>query len=79
MKIAIIGAMKEEVASLISLLQNHSTRLISPYEFHLGTLYHHEVVVAEGGVGKVMSGMLMASLLQNFTVDVIINLGVAGC
>ncbi len=78
MKIAIIGAMREEVAALIPLLQNHSTRPISPYEFHLGTLYHHEVVVVEGGVGKVMSGMLMASLLQNFIVDVIINLGVAG-
>ncbi|MDD4212380.1 MAG: 5'-methylthioadenosine/adenosylhomocysteine nucleosidase [Bacilli bacterium] len=78
MKIAIIGAMREEVEHLTPLLGHHKEHTIKPYTFHTGDYLHHELLIVESGVGKVMSGMLIATLYQHFTVDQVINVGVAG-
>ena len=79
MKILIIGAMKEEITFLISKIDNLATKEINHFTFYLGRLFNNEVIVVESGIGKVMSGILLATAVNNFpSIDKVINVGVAG-
>ena len=79
MKILIIGAMQEEITFLVSKIDNLETKEINRFTFYLGTIYDKEIIIVESGIGKVMSGVLMATAVNNFTgIDKVINVGVAG-
>lgn len=79
MKILIIGAMQEEITFLVSKIDNLETREINNFTFFIGKIYDKEVIIVESGIGKVMSGVLMATAVNNFTdIDKVINVGVAG-
>lgn len=79
MKIAIIGAMQEEVIALIAKIKQPIKETYGGFDFHCGNLYHHQVVIVESGIGKVMSGILIATLVAHFPdIDRVINIGVAG-
>lgn len=78
MKIAIIGAMEEEVELLREAISNPTTTTIANSEYTEGTYEGKEVVLLKSGVGKVNAGMSTAILLNQFKPDVVINTGSAG-
>ncbi|WP_064092440.1 5'-methylthioadenosine/S-adenosylhomocysteine nucleosidase [Rossellomorea aquimaris] len=78
MKIAIIGAMEEEVALLRENISNPTVETIAGCEYTTGILKEKEVVLLRSGIGKVNAAMSTAVLLQHFKPDHIINTGSAG-
>ncbi len=78
MKIAIIGAMEEEVSLLRENIEKPSVETIAGCEYTSGTMKGHEVILLRSGIGKVNAAMSTAILLQHFTPDAIINTGSAG-
>lgn len=79
MKIAIIGAMDIEINFLVSKLLNKKEARLGNFTFYQGNIFDHDVIIVKSGIGKVMSGILIATLMNNFSnIDKIINVGVAG-
>lgn len=77
--ILVIGAMKEEITFLVSQLEEKNTLLQGGFTFYTGKLHQKELVIVESGIGKVMSGILVATAHQIFPkVKQVINIGVAG-
>jgi adenosylhomocysteine nucleosidase len=77
-RIAIIGAMEEEVALLRENITNPQTETIAGCEYTSGTMKGKEVILLRSGIGKVNAAMSTAVLLQHFKPDAIINTGSAG-
>lgn len=79
MKIAVIGAMEEEITFLKGELSNLNEVEIFPYVFYTGKIGNIDVVLVRSGIGKVASGALFSSLVTHFKdVDAVINVGVSG-
>ena len=78
MKYAIIGAMEEETQYLVSMLEDCTETRIYDYVFYQGKLLTKDVVLATSGIGKVAASMLLTVLIENFEIDRIVNVGVAG-
>ena len=78
MRLAIIGAMEEETEYLVSLLDECKETKIYDYTFYQGKLYNNDVVLSTSGIGKVAASMLLTVLIENFEIDRIVNVGVAG-
>lgn len=78
MKIAVIGAMEQEVTILRDLIENPAVTTVANSEFTTGTLNGKDVVLLKSGIGKVNAAMTTTILLEKFQPDVIINTGSAG-
>lgn len=78
MKIGIIAAMPEELKILVENLENAEKHLRLGHVYHTGSIGRHEVVLVESGIGKVMSAMSVAVLVNDFKVTAVINTGSAG-
>ncbi|HEO8419812.1 MAG: 5'-methylthioadenosine/S-adenosylhomocysteine nucleosidase [Niallia sp.] len=78
MKIAIIGAMEEEVTLLREKITNKKERTIVGFQFIEGQLFEKDVVLLRSGIGKVNAAMSTTILLQTFKPDYLINTGSAG-
>lgn len=78
MKFGIIGAMEEEVASLIEEMEVSSKIAKAKMVFHSGIIYNKEVVIVTSGIGKVNAAVCAQILVDKFDVDYIINVGIAG-
>ncbi|KKI88532.1 5'-methylthioadenosine nucleosidase [Bacillus sp. SA1-12] len=78
MKIAIIGAMEEEVTILREKLENREQEDIAGSEFTKGFYKGVEVVLLKSGIGKVNAAMSTTLLLDRFKPDYVINTGSAG-
>lgn len=78
MKIAIIGAMEEEVTLLRERIDGKELEVIAGCEFTTGKLDGVEVVLLRSGIGKVNAAMSTAILLERFKPDFVINTGSAG-
>lgn len=78
MSIGIIGAMPEEVAGLVGLLNKKQETKLAGLTFVQGTLNHRKVVVVQSGIGKVNAAMCTQILINCFYVTAVINTGVAG-
>lgn len=78
-RIAIIGAMAEEVAYLSDLLRDKQQ-----YKFghniyiHVGKLHDTEVVLCQSGIGKVNAAVATTLAIDRFAAEVVINTGSAG-
>lgn len=77
-KIAIIGAMEEEVDLLKGMMQDVRSRTIAAMHFFEGVLKGKEVVVVRSGIGKVNAAICTQILACEFKVDAVINTGIAG-
>lgn len=76
--IAIIGAMDKEVDALLSLM-NQPKRVESSFPFHYKAKFNeHEIVIAKSGVGKVEAAATIASLINQYDIELVINIGSAG-
>ncbi|MFC3931390.1 5'-methylthioadenosine/adenosylhomocysteine nucleosidase [Streptococcus dentapri] len=78
MKIGIIAAMEQELRLLIQQLKNKRSEQVLTSTYYSGQLGNHEVILVQSGVGKVMSAMSVAILVDHFGVDALINTGSAG-
>lgn len=78
MKFGIIAAMEQELRELLVHLQDRQDEEVLGRTYHSGRLYNQEVVLVQSGVGKVMSAMSVAALVDHFAVEAIINTGSAG-
>ncbi|MEL5987283.1 5'-methylthioadenosine/S-adenosylhomocysteine nucleosidase [Kurthia gibsonii] len=78
MKIAVIGAMEEEVELLRAAISNPKTTVIANSEYTEGTYEGKGVVLLKSGIGKVNAAMSTTILLHEFKPDVVINTGSAG-
>jgi adenosylhomocysteine nucleosidase len=78
MKIAIIGAMEEEVTLLRDHIENKEQTIVAGYEFTKGNMNNADVVLLKSGIGKVNAAMSTTILLEKFKPDVVINTGSAG-
>ena len=78
MKIAIIGAMEEEVALLRSNIEDSSIETIAGYEYTIGKMDGVDVILLRSGIGKVNAALSTTILLQKFAPDYCINTGSAG-
>lgn len=78
MKIGIIGAMDEEIEILLREIKLQRKEAKAKMEFHCGVLWGQEVVVVRSGIGKVNAAVCAQILIDNFKVECIINVGIAG-
>ncbi|MDV3428021.1 MAG: 5'-methylthioadenosine/adenosylhomocysteine nucleosidase [Bacillota bacterium] len=78
MKIGIIGAMDEEVRILKDKMTIDRRELKAKMEFFSGSLWGKNVVVVTAGIGKVNAAVCTQILIDDFNVNNIINVGVAG-
>lgn len=78
MKIAVIGAMEEEVERLRDALINPVVKTIANNEFTIGQYENKEVILLKCGIGKVNAAIGTTLLMHEFKPDVVINTGSAG-
>ena len=76
--IGIIGAMESEVREIISKLCDATVETAGAIEFHLGTLYGKNVVVARCGIGKVFAAICAEAMIIKYSPNLVINSGVGG-
>lgn len=77
-RIGIIGAMAQEVNTLVGQLESPQRYEHAGFIFHTGTRYGLEVIVLQSGIGKVNAAVGTAILLERHQPDAIINTGSAG-
>jgi len=78
MKIAIMGAMPEEVEPLVARLHDVEEIQYADNTYYVGTHHGQEVVVAYSKIGKVFATLTAATLIEKFGCDRLLFTGVAG-
>ncbi|MBA4601469.1 5'-methylthioadenosine/adenosylhomocysteine nucleosidase [Thermoactinomyces mirandus] len=76
--IGIIGAMDEEIASLLNKMDQVRPHACYGIRFYRGTLEGTSLVLCKSGVGKVNAALCTQILIDRFQVQAIIFTGVAG-
>lgn len=77
-KLGIIGAMQEEVETLLARMENKEELRKAGSRFFSGKLEGLDVVVVQCGVGKVNAAMCTQVLCDLFEVTHLVNTGIAG-
>ena len=77
-KLGIIGAMEEEVETLLHLMADKKESMKAGSVFFDGTLEGLPVTVVQCGVGKVNAAMCAQILCDCFDVTHLVNTGIAG-
>ncbi|MGY4690415.1 5'-methylthioadenosine/S-adenosylhomocysteine nucleosidase [Salibacterium sp. K-3] len=78
MKIAVIGAMDEEVEVLKSKLEECREEVTGGTRFYKGRLHGADVVLIQSGIGKVNAAVATTLVMEKFSPDLVINTGSAG-
>jgi adenosylhomocysteine nucleosidase len=78
LKIAVIGAMDEEVNIIKDQLENQHSTVIAGCEFTTGFISGTEVILLKSGIGKVNAAVATTLLNQLYEPDYVINTGSAG-
>lgn len=78
MVIGIIGAMDEELEILLKEMKLEKTEVKANMRFNFGKLYDKDLVVVRSGIGKVNAAICTQILIDDFNVDKVINVGIAG-
>lgn len=77
-KIAIIGAMDCEVDTLKDCLSNLETIDCGKLKIYKGKISNNEIILSKSGVGKVCAALNTQYIIDRYSPDYIINIGVAG-
>jgi len=77
-RLAIVGAMHEEIAALRPCLEGLRTERRAGRDFHFGRLDGHDVILVRCGIGKVAAATTTAVLLDAFDASALLFTGVAG-
>ncbi len=78
MKIAIMGAMPEEVAPILEKLGSYKTTEYANNKYYEATYKGVELVIAYSKIGKVFSTLTATTMIQHFGCDRLLFSGVAG-
>lgn len=73
-----MGAMREEIASLLPHVQDRRTRTAGRREYIEGTLWGNPVVLVESRWGKVAAAATAARLIADYSIRELLFTGVAG-
>ncbi|MBU1144908.1 MAG: 5'-methylthioadenosine/adenosylhomocysteine nucleosidase [Firmicutes bacterium] len=76
--IGIIGAMDKELAYLFDVMKQNEVIDIADKRFFVGEIFDKKVVLVKSGVGKVNAAITTTLLLKTFSIDYVMNIGVAG-
>lgn len=76
--IGIISAMEEELLEIKKLMKNVTIKNIYEKSFYVGNIEEKEVVLVKSNVGKVNSARVCQMMIDNFNVELVINVGTAG-
>ncbi len=76
--IGIIGAMDEEVSKLKELMSDVIVETKASMDFYKGKLKGKDVVIVRSGIGKVNAAICTQILVDKYSVDAVINTGIAG-
>ena len=76
--IGVIGAMPEEVTLLRDKLSDLETENVAGLTVYSGMLYGKRVVLCQSGMGKVNAAAATQLLITKYSIDAIINSGIAG-
>ena len=77
-RLAIVGAMHEEIAALRPCLEGLRTERRAGRDFHFGRLDGRDVILVRCGIGKVAAATTTAVLLDAFDASALLFTGVAG-
>ncbi|MCL1936292.1 MAG: 5'-methylthioadenosine/adenosylhomocysteine nucleosidase [Defluviitaleaceae bacterium] len=76
--IGIIGAMQEEIELLKSKIINIKETKIYENIYYSGIMNRKEIVITKCGIGKVNAAFVTQTLITNFNISAIINIGLSG-
>lgn len=77
-KLGIIGAMEQEIETLLEHMENKNCTRRAGSDFYEGRLCGLDVVVVQCGIGKVNAALCTQILCDCFAVTHIVNTGIAG-
>ncbi|MCK9491043.1 MAG: 5'-methylthioadenosine/adenosylhomocysteine nucleosidase [Sulfurimonas sp.] len=78
MKIAIMGAMPEEVAPILKRLKDYKTTEYAGNKYYEATYNGVELVIAYSKIGKVFSALTASTMIEHFGAEKLLFSGVAG-
>lgn len=78
MKIAIMGAMSEEIAPILEKLPSYKTVEFAGNRYYMATYMGVELIIAYSKIGKVFSSLTAATMIEHFGADRLLFSGVAG-
>ncbi|MBP6324373.1 MAG: 5'-methylthioadenosine/adenosylhomocysteine nucleosidase, partial [Sulfurospirillum sp.] len=78
MKIAIMGAMQEEIAPLLTYFKEYETVEFAKNNYYLTTYKGLELVIAYSKIGKVNASLTASTLIEKFGAQKLLFSGVAG-
>ena len=78
MKLGIIGAMEQEVETLLQLLNDKTASIHAGSTYYEGKLNGLDVVVVQCGIGKVNAALCVQILCDCYGVTHVVNTGIAG-
>ena len=78
-KYGIIAAMQEEMQEIKNIMTEIEEEKIHELTFIKGKINDKKIVLVEAGIGKVNAARVTQILLDNYKIDAVINVGVAGC
>jgi adenosylhomocysteine/aminodeoxyfutalosine nucleosidase len=78
MKIAVMGAMPEEIAPILERVGEYSTVHYAQNIFYECTYFGHELIIAYSKIGKVFSTLTAAMMIEKFGAEILLFSGVAG-
>jgi len=78
MKIAIMGAMEEEVEPLLAFLGDYKTVEVADNKYYTAEYKGLELVIAYSKIGKVFASLTASTMIQKFDAEKLLFSGVAG-
>ncbi|EAJ6152878.1 5'-methylthioadenosine/adenosylhomocysteine nucleosidase [Campylobacter lari] len=78
MKIAILGAMPEEVTPLLETLKEYQTIEYANNTYYIAKYKNHELIIAYSKIGKVNSTLSTTIMIEKFKAKLMLFTGVAG-
>jgi adenosylhomocysteine nucleosidase len=78
MLIGIIGAMECEIVRILNNIEGCIIKEKAQMTFYKGRYANKDIVLVRSGIGKVNAAICSQILIDDFSVDIIINVGVAG-
>ncbi|EGK8037143.1 5'-methylthioadenosine/adenosylhomocysteine nucleosidase [Campylobacter lari] len=78
MKIAILGAMPEEVTPLLETLKEYQTIEYANNTYYIAKYKNHELIIAYSKIGKVNSTLSATIMIEKFKAELMLFTGVAG-
>lgn len=78
MKIAILGAMREEITPILDYIGSYTELKYARNIFYTAKFAEHDIVMAYSKIGKVASAMTATIMFEKFGADILLFSGVAG-